>query len=89
MFLYSGLQDYLFYESEFNISGGDRVCHDIQLVNDTTPELTEHFRIFITASNSVTAPRNSLVYIYDDDGEPNSILFWVLWDTFIQNLPNA
>ena len=62
------LTDYLYYEAQFNISGGGKVCHDIQLLNDTTPERAELFEVTLMSSNSVSGPFKAYVRIYDDDG---------------------
>ena len=67
--IYTDFSDYIYYESRFNISGGEKVCHDIQLLNDSTPETAELFQIWITSSNSEFGSTRALVKIYDDDGK--------------------
>ena len=64
--------DYSYYESAFNISGGERTCHNIELLNDTFPEDTELFALSLSSSNSEATPSQALVKIYDDDGKEGS-----------------
>ena len=60
--------DFIPVEVKFNISGGERVCHMIGLVNNTVSERTESFTVMLTSSNSVASPNQAIVYITDDDG---------------------
>ncbi len=71
VFLQSDQIDYVPYEAEFDISGGGRECHQIQLLNDMATEPTVRFTVSVDSSISLTGSQTTLVYIYDDDGEIN------------------
>ena len=52
----------------FSINGGERSCHDIQLMNDTIPELTDELTLVLASSNSAIEPTEAKIQIADDDG---------------------
>ena len=60
--------DFVSYESSFNVSGQDRVCHQIEFIDDTLPESIEQMKLLLFSSNSQVGPNEAYVRIADDDG---------------------
>ena len=53
--------------ASFSITGGEKNCHEIQLINNTDPEITENLKLILKSSNSVNHYW-ATVFIRDDDG---------------------